>query len=157
VLPCGLGARDTLRLEAGMNLYGNDMTEEVSPLVANMAWTIAWGSAEAPHDFIGKAALEAEKAAGVKSRLRRPDSGRQGRPAFAHESHHGRGRGRDHLWYVLADPGKVDCASARAGRGFGPWCEVEIRGKRCRARRASRRLCVTARRWYSSCCSKTLT
>ncbi len=64
VLPCGLGARDTLRLEAGMNLYGNDMTEETSPLVANMAWTLAWD-----HDFIGKAALEAEKAAGVKTRL----------------------------------------------------------------------------------------
>lgn len=64
VLPCGLGARDTLRLEAGMNLYGNDMTEATSPLVSNMAWTVAWD-----HDFIGKAALEAEKAAGVKSRL----------------------------------------------------------------------------------------
>ncbi|MDP2226181.1 MAG: glycine cleavage system aminomethyltransferase GcvT [Moraxellaceae bacterium] len=64
VMPCGLGARDTLRLEAGMNLYGNDMTEDVSPLVANMAWTIAWD-----HDFIGRDALVAEKAAGVKSRL----------------------------------------------------------------------------------------
>jgi len=42
VKPCGLGARDTLRLEAGMNLYGNDMDENVSPLEANMAWTIAW-------------------------------------------------------------------------------------------------------------------
>jgi aminomethyltransferase len=59
-----------------MNLYGNDMTEDVSPLVANMGWTIAWGTAEVPHDFIGKAALEAEKAAGVKSRLGRPDFGR---------------------------------------------------------------------------------
>lgn len=64
VTPCGLGARDTLRLEAGMNLYGNDMSEATSPLVANMAWTIAWD-----HDFIGKSALEAEKAAGVKSQL----------------------------------------------------------------------------------------
>lgn len=69
VKPCGLGARDTLRLEAGMNLYGNDMDESVSPLVANMGWTIAWGTDEQPHDFIGKAALLAEKAAGVKSRL----------------------------------------------------------------------------------------
>jgi aminomethyltransferase len=64
VLPCGLGARDTLRLEAGMNLYGNDMTEATSPLVSNMAWTISWD-----HDFIGKAALEAEKAAGVQHQL----------------------------------------------------------------------------------------
>lgn len=64
VQACGLGARDTLRLEAGMNLYGNDMTEATSPLTANMAWTIAWD-----HDFIGRAALEAEKAAGVSTRL----------------------------------------------------------------------------------------
>ena len=42
VAPCGLGARDTLRLEAGMNLYGLDMDETVSPLAANMAWTISW-------------------------------------------------------------------------------------------------------------------
>lgn len=64
VMACGLGARDTLRMEAGMNLYGNDMTEATSPLISNMAWTVAWD-----HDFIGKAALEAEKAAGVKQRL----------------------------------------------------------------------------------------
>lgn len=64
VLPCGLGARDTLRLEAGMPLYGNDMDESVSPLVSNLGWTIAWD-----HDFIGKAALEAERAAGVQRQL----------------------------------------------------------------------------------------
>jgi len=43
VPPCGLGARDTLRLEAGMNLYGHEMDEGVSPLEANMGWTIVWG------------------------------------------------------------------------------------------------------------------
>lgn len=64
VMPCGLGARDTLRLEAGMNLYGNDMSEEVTPLVSNMAWTIAWD-----HDFIGKEALLKQKEAGVPSKL----------------------------------------------------------------------------------------
>ncbi len=42
VKPCGLGARDTLRLEAGMNLYGQEMDEGISPLAANMGWTIAW-------------------------------------------------------------------------------------------------------------------
>ena len=62
VKPCGLGARDTLRLEAGMNLYGQDMDESVSPLAANMAWTIAWEPAE--RDFIGRKALEAQKAEG---------------------------------------------------------------------------------------------
>lgn len=52
--PCGLGARDTLRLEAGMNLYGQDMDETVSPLDAGLAWTI---SAKTDRDFVGKAAL----------------------------------------------------------------------------------------------------
>lgn len=60
VKPCGLGARDTLRLEAGMNLYGQDMDEETSPLEANMAWTIAWQPES--RDFIGREALEAKRA-----------------------------------------------------------------------------------------------
>ncbi len=54
VTPCGLGARDTLRLEAGMNLWGQDMDESVSPLDAGLAWTVDLQSAR---DFIGKAAL----------------------------------------------------------------------------------------------------
>lgn len=63
VAPIGLGARDTLRLEAGMNLYGHDMDETVSPLEAGMGWTIAWAPEE--RDFTGRKALEAQKAAGV--------------------------------------------------------------------------------------------
>ncbi len=54
VRPCGLGARDTLRLEAGMNLYGQDMDESVSPLDAGLAWTVDLVS---ERDFVGKAAL----------------------------------------------------------------------------------------------------
>jgi aminomethyltransferase len=57
VSPAGLGARDTLRLEAAMNLYGSDMDETVSPLEAGLAWTIAWEPAE--RDFIGRSAIEA--------------------------------------------------------------------------------------------------
>ncbi|WP_153147965.1 glycine cleavage system aminomethyltransferase GcvT [Dechloromonas sp. H13] len=56
VAPCGLGARDTLRLEAGMNLYGQDMDESVSPLDAGLAWTVAMKDAR---DFVGKSALTA--------------------------------------------------------------------------------------------------
>jgi len=56
VAPCGLGARDTLRLEAGMNLYGQDMDETVTPLESGLAWTIDLAS---PRDFIGKSALNA--------------------------------------------------------------------------------------------------
>lgn len=67
VRPAGLGARDTLRLEAGMNLYGNDMDETISPLQAGMGWTIAWEPAD--RDFIGRAALEAEKAQGNSPKL----------------------------------------------------------------------------------------
>src|SRR5471032_372670 len=67
ISPIGLGARDTLRLEAGMNLYGQDIHQDVSPLAANMAWTIAWEPAD--RDFIGRSALEAEKTAGAQLKL----------------------------------------------------------------------------------------
>ena len=61
VAQCGLGARDTLRLEAGMNLYGQDMDETVSPLESGLAWTV---DLKEPRDFIGRAALERQQAAG---------------------------------------------------------------------------------------------
>ena len=67
VAPCGLGARDTLRLEAGMNLYGLDMDETVSPLAANMAWTIAWDDED--RNFIGREVLAAQRAAGDQHKL----------------------------------------------------------------------------------------
>ena len=59
VKPIGLGARDTLRLEAGMNLYGNDMTEDTTPLESGLAWTVAWEPSE--RYFIGREALEKQK------------------------------------------------------------------------------------------------
>jgi aminomethyltransferase len=62
VQPAGLGARDTLRLEAGMALYGQDMDETVSPWEAGLAWTVALDEGR---DFIGRAALERQQAAGV--------------------------------------------------------------------------------------------
>ncbi len=66
VQPCGLGARDTLRMEAGMNLYGNDMDDDVSPLEAGMAWTV--DLKDESRDFVGKSALVALKNDGVKVR-----------------------------------------------------------------------------------------
>ena len=57
VAPIGLGARDTLRLEAGMNLYGQDMDETINPLEAGLAWTV---DLKSERDFIGKAALLAQ-------------------------------------------------------------------------------------------------
>jgi aminomethyltransferase len=62
VRSCGLGARDTLRLEAGMNLYGNDMDEHTNPLESGLAWTVAFAPTQ--REFIGRAALEAIRAHG---------------------------------------------------------------------------------------------
>ena len=59
VKPAGLGARDTLRLEAGLNLYGQDMDETKSPLASNIGWTVAWEPAE--RAFIGRHALEQQR------------------------------------------------------------------------------------------------
>ena len=67
VVPCGLGARDTLRLEAGMNLYGVDMSEDHSPLTSGLAWTVAFDPAD--RDFTGRAALEAEKSRGPEMQM----------------------------------------------------------------------------------------
>jgi aminomethyltransferase len=65
--PCGLGARDTLRLEAGLNLYGTDMDEQVSPLESNLAWTIGWEPQN--REFIGRVALEKHLHEGIKNKL----------------------------------------------------------------------------------------
>lgn len=64
IAPSGLGARDTLRLEAGMNLYGQDIDETHTPLTSNLGWSIAWEPAE--RDFIGRSGLLAEIEHGVK-------------------------------------------------------------------------------------------
>jgi len=62
IAPCGLGARDTLRLEAGMNLYGADMDETTSPLISGLSWTVAMSD---DRDFIGKQVLQAQRAEGI--------------------------------------------------------------------------------------------
>ena len=66
VTPCGLGARDTLRLEAAMALYGQDIYETTTPLEAGLGWVIHLDS---KGDFIGRSVLEQQKAAGVERRL----------------------------------------------------------------------------------------
>ena len=65
IVPCGLGARDSLRLEMGMALYGNDIDDTTTPLEAGLGWTVKL----AKGDFVGRAALEAQKAAGVARKL----------------------------------------------------------------------------------------
>lgn len=65
--PCGLGARDTLRLEAGFNLYGTDMDESTTPLESNLSWTVSWHD---PHrEFIGRSALKAQLESGISTEL----------------------------------------------------------------------------------------
>jgi aminomethyltransferase len=64
--PCGLGARDTLRLEAGLNLYGSDMDETTTPYESNLAWTVVLNG---DRDFIGRKALETQKQNGVPRAL----------------------------------------------------------------------------------------
>ncbi len=128
---CGLGARDTLRLEAGMNLYGQDMDEDTSPLESGLGWTVAWQPED--RDFIGRAALEAQRAAGP---LRR----------FVGLLLEERGVLRAHQ-RVITPTGEGELTSgtfsptlgraiglARLPAGDSDECEVEIRGRRMRAR-----------------------
>ncbi len=67
IRPCGLGARDTLRLEAGMNLYGSDMDESTTPLESGLGWTVGWEPAE--REFIGRGALEQQREHGLQRKL----------------------------------------------------------------------------------------
>ena len=130
VAPCGLGARDTLRLEAGMNLYGQDMDENVTPLESALGWTVAMKD---ERKFIGREALEIQKAAGVPRRL----------VGLVLE---GRGILRPHQRVVTA-AGEGETTSggfsptlqkaiafARLPAGADDICEVEIRGKLLTAR-----------------------
>jgi len=66
VLPCGLGARDTLRFEAGLPLYGQELSSEISPLEAGLGFAVKLGKVA---DFIGKAALIQQKEQGLKRKV----------------------------------------------------------------------------------------
>ena len=65
IRPCGLGARDTLRLEAAMRLYGNDIDDTTTVLEADLEWIVSWTKG----DFIGRSALESQRQAGVERRI----------------------------------------------------------------------------------------
>jgi len=125
--PIGLGARDTLRLEAGLNLYGQDMDEDVSPLAANMGWTLAWEPAE--RDFVGRQALEQQRAAGDLPRLVGLVLEERG-VLRAHQVVRVAGLGDGEITSGSFSPtlGK-SIALARVPAGTGERAEVEIRGK----------------------------
>lgn len=128
--PCGLGARDTLRLEAGMNLYGSDMDQTTTPLESGLGWTVGWEPPE--REFIGRAALEAQRSQGVTRKL-------VGLLLLE------RGVLRGHQKVYCADGGAGDITSGSfsptlsrsiafarvpAGVGTGDVCQVDVRGKR---------------------------
>jgi len=126
VRPCGLGARDTLRLEAGMNLYGQDMDESKQPIESGLNWTIAWEPAE--RNFIGRAAIEKVRGASPRK--------------FIGLVLEGRGVMRAHMKVRFADGTlgettsggfaptmKQSIAFARVETKAEGACEVEIRGQ----------------------------
>ncbi len=131
VKPAGLGARDTLRLEAGLNLYGQDMDEETSPLIANMAWTVAFEPAE--RAFIGRAALEAEREAGPASRLTGLVLEDKGVVRHDQPVHTNTGEGRVTSGIFSPTLG-YSIALVRVPAGAKGACEVDIRGRRKAAR-----------------------
>ncbi len=132
VKPCGLGARDTLRLEAGMNLYGSDMTEDTSPLISGLGWTIAWDPQD--RDFIGRSALQHERDNGVTEKLVGlvlEDKG----VLRGHQKVVVEGAGEGETTSGTYSPTlKQSIALARVPKDTGDHCQVEIRGKLLNAR-----------------------
>lgn len=132
IAPCGLGARDTLRLEAGLNLYGSDMDETVTPFESNLSWTVILDPAD--RNFIGREALEKQKAKGVERRL-------VGLVLT------GPGVIRNHQKVMIKDDGEGEITSggysptleqsialARVPANIGDECFVEIRNKQIPAK-----------------------
>jgi len=133
VVPAGLGARDTLRLEAAMRLHGNDIDETTSALEADLSWIVGWKK----DDFIGASALREQKAAGVKRKIvgfEMLDRGiaRHGYDAFVGEAKAG----------VVTSGTQTPFLKKAIGMAYlpvehtapGTEFDVDIRGRRTRAR-----------------------
>jgi len=127
VASCGLGARDTLRLEAGMNLYGNDMDESKNPLESGLEWTVAFDPPS--RDFIGRKPLEEIREKGSAFKL----------VGLVLAD---RGVLRSHQKVIAGDAGEGEITSgtfsptldrsialARVPAKAGEWVKVDIRGK----------------------------
>ena len=133
IKPCGLGARDTLRLEAGMNLYGQDMDEGISPYEAGLKWTV--DLKDPTRDFIGKSALEGTHARPVRNQfagLLLLDRGvlRAHQKIFT-------AQGEGEITSGSFSPSlnqSIALARLPMGVGIGTEVEVEIRDKRLKAR-----------------------
>ncbi len=132
VTPCGLGARDTLRLEAGMCLYGQDMDASVSPLESGLGWTVSWDPED--RDFIGRTALAAQKQQGTTQKLvglviDKRTVMRTGYKVFLGDQQVG-----EVTSGTFSPTIEKPIGMARVSREVQDQCEVEIRGKRLAAR-----------------------
>ena len=134
VAPIGLGARDTLRLEAGMALYGSDMDEQTNPLETGLGWTVAWEPAD--RKFIGREVLESIKASGLRQQLVGlvlNDKGvlRRHQALICNES----GQGEITSGGFSPTLGKsIALAQVPATVELNSVCQVDIRGKKCEAK-----------------------
>ncbi len=127
VTPAGLGARDTLRLEAGMNLYGQDMDEQTNPLESGLAWTVSWDPED--RDFVGRTALERYRAPGPQRQLLGIVLEGRGIPRTHQKVRSSHGTG------ILTSAGfsptlgcGIGFARIPAAAKPGETCEIEVRG-----------------------------
>ncbi len=133
VVPAGLGARDTLRLEAAMRLYGNDIDETTTILQADLEWILAWNKGE----FLGRGALQNQKDAGVPSRLVGFEMidraiARHGHQAIVDGTPQGHVTSGTQTPFLKKAIGMayLPIGHTASGTEF----DVDIRGRRCRAR-----------------------
>jgi len=133
LIPCGLGARDTLRLEAGMRLYGNDIDTTTTVLEAGLGWTVGWNKT----DFIGAEALRRQKAEGPARKLVgfemiEPGIARHGYPVVGAAGRIGTVTSGTQTPFLKKAIGMAYVTVALAAAGSE--LEIEIRGRRVRAR-----------------------
>ena len=131
--PIGLAARDTLRLEAGMNLYGFEMDETISPFECNMGWTVCWQDEQ--RDFFGKESLIKQKESNDLKELVGIITDekvilRQGQKIHLEKENHARGVVTSGTYSPSL---KMPIALARLPKSDSTSCFAEIRGKRVKA------------------------
>ena len=131
--PAGLGARDTLRLEASLRLYGQDIDESTTLLEAGLGWIVAWDKEE----FVGREALVAQRAAGVGRRLVGFEMLDQGIPRAGYDVYSGGervGRVTSGTWAPFLGKAIGMAYVPAAISAAGSEIAIEVRGRRARAR-----------------------
>jgi aminomethyltransferase len=133
VLPCGLGARDTLRLEAGMRLHGNDIDDTTTVLEADLGWIVGWNKP----DFLGADALRRQKADGVRRKIVGfemidPGIARRGYEVYAGGARAGQVTSGTQTPFLKKAVGLTYVPIEQASAGTE--LEIDVRGRRARAR-----------------------